>query len=183
MRRKIKSPEFFSDWQFLGADIEEIIEKWGKPVDCSHLCAVIEVAIEPKIFELGLTDSKARPMTDTFAAALVANPDLMLKVIQLVRSKWHDPNPSHSAIVQKFITTHPFIKPIGGRKPRILTEKTQDGEIATAIELDGGPEIAISLVRSARQRLRLPRLPQLRVSPELHKAIKHLRSLGFCRHW
>lgn len=184
MREKIRgiSPDF-SDWKFLGADIEAaLVKSHGPCLHSDHVCAAMTVAIEPKTLEIALNDSKARPLADAFTTGMITNPESMIKVFQVVRGKWHNANPSARATVQKFIATNPVVQLANGKQV-ILSSKTTDDEIAQGIQSAGGPIVTTNTVKSARRGLRLPKTEILLISHNLKKAILHFRELGFGQFW
>jgi hypothetical protein len=183
MRKKIRgvSPDF-SDWKFLGRDIEAaLIKSTGPRLSSNNVCAAMTIAIEPKSLEIAMSHAKAQPLADAFAAGLVKNPDSMMKVFQITREKWCASNPSHRETIQKFIATKPFIRKENG-KLAILSSEIQDGQIAQAIKLDGGPTVSIGSVKSARRGLLQPKNEILFISEQLSDAIVYLRSLGTIKH-
>ena len=171
---------------FLGADIEDLFANGNGPnVRSSQVVATMIVAIEPATLNVATKDAKARPLLDCFAAGLSANPDLMMAVFQKVRSKWHNPNPSHADVVRKFIASNiwfPIIRDNGKIKLGLLTKSVSDEEIRRAIKLGTKRSIEIETLKSARQDWRFPKR-NINQSEELHAALKYLRTLGFCQYW
>ncbi|HEV2436552.1 MAG TPA: hypothetical protein VG077_11195 [Verrucomicrobiae bacterium] len=213
MRRKTKNPAptKFSHWEFVGADIERELNRikavivplrWAiayrkfpqdqinefnqikePKVWADYVMATMTVAIEPKTLEVALNDPSARILAERFAGGFCEWPDLMLKIFQIARAKWHKKNPSFTEIIQRFLVTNPWIKSDPQRPPVIISADVQDKDIAKAIEKKlGFKSVSARQVQDARYAMRLPKR-ELLISGELHAAIHHLRSLGFCRFW
>jgi hypothetical protein len=186
MQNKKNFPTDFGPWTFLGAEIEDVIrEGTGPDVHSSHIVACLIAAIEPKTLDVAMRDPLARPLADCFIAGMATNPDLILRVLQTVRNRWHNPNPPVSEIVRKFMASNPWV-PIpmqnGKVKLVILTKEISDDDISRALKCTGPGNIETSTVKSARQDWRFPKR-NISYTDELHAALKRLRLLHFCRYW
>lgn len=179
-------PQDRSPWTFLGAEIEALMANHsGDDISSSQLIAVMTVAIEPATLKIALGDTVARPLADAYAAALCANADMAAAIFKTVRDRWHNPNPSDSDIVWRFIATNawaPVVKDNGKVRLDILAHHFSDEELSRAIVKGGGRPINATSIKVIRGRMRLPKA-RLKVSTEFHAALHRLRDLGFCQHW
>ena len=173
---KDKAGPFYSEWQRVGAGVEKIIAKsGGTSLNGSHLCAIMLVAIEPNVREIALKDAKARALADTYSDALAKDRKLTMEIFRYVQRIWHHPDPSNTAKVQKFLSTHPF----DPEHPEVMVNEMTDGEIEVAAGLAKEKPIA----KKARERHEQPKVPMLLITPKLNSAIKYLRTIGFCQLW
>ena len=162
-------------------ELNEIREQKIEKIICADLIlAVITVAIEPKTLEIAFNDAKARFLADAFLQAFWEWPDLMPKVFQIARAKWHKENPTCTEIIQKFLVTNLWIKPDREKPPVINTREVQYKEVAEAIKIKLGRKFKPHNVRDAWDAIRLPK-HDLIIMQELRTAINHLRSQGFCQ--
>jgi hypothetical protein len=210
MRRKSKnaSPIFFSEWQFLGAEIEKELHRknavivplknfWlydSFPQDqikelneikedkvwADYILVIMMSAIEPKALEIAFDEPKARVFIERFVAGFRQWPDLMPNIFKITRNKWHKKSPTYTDRIQKFIAITPWIKSDHKKPPVVNTPNVQDKDIAKAIEIRLGLKNSISArhVQDARYLMKSPKQCQLCISRELLDADKYLRSLG-----
>ena len=180
-------PTARSPWMFLGAEIEAMIASHGGgEITSSQVAALMTVAIEPQTLTVANADEQARPLADAYAAALLANAVLSAKIFQHVQSKWHNPSPSHSDLVWRFIATHswsPRVRDSGKLTLEILAkDQFDDEQLSRAIQKWCGKTVDARTVKTVRKRMPLPK-NNLCLTNSLREALNYLRKRGLCQHW
>src|ERR1035437_8081100 len=94
---KRKQPDFFGDSGIVPVPDSRILGD-------SRIVAVLIMAINPAAFGEAVKNDKARELARVFADAYTADPELTLRLLELIRNKWQAS--SVAAKVQKHVLTH-----------------------------------------------------------------------------